>query len=250
MATEYCTLCTQNIAQEHVCCAIADPKHQQGVAAKKQWLKTQMPLGHVFCKLPVNGKVFIEYAPLETAWVPIEGDNYLYIHCLWVSGSYKEKGHGAALLQQCLEDARRQGRSGVCAIAPRKKKPFHSDGKFLQKYGFVTVDTLGDGYDLMALSLDGTKPRYTDAARRMAIDAQELTLYYSPQCPYSADCRRQIETYCRSQGIPFTCIQVDTLPKAKAVPGVFNNWALFYRGQFVSTHLMNETYLKKLLAST
>ena len=49
------------------------------------------PRGHVFRKLNAKGVVFIEYAPLETAWVPVIGDNYYYIYCLWVAGPYKGK---------------------------------------------------------------------------------------------------------------------------------------------------------------
>jgi hypothetical protein len=40
---------------------------------------------------------------------------------------------------------------------------------------------------------------------------------------------------------------VDTLEKAKSVPCVFNNWAVFYGGKFETVHLLNEGYLKKLL---
>ena len=36
---------------------------------------------------------FIEYIPAENAWVPINADGYMYIDCLWVSGSFKGKGY-------------------------------------------------------------------------------------------------------------------------------------------------------------
>ena len=48
----------------------------------------------MFRKLNARGKIFIEYEPLETAWVPIIGKNYEYIYCLWVAGSFKGKGIG------------------------------------------------------------------------------------------------------------------------------------------------------------
>ena len=69
--------------------------------------------GHVFRKLNERGTVFIEYAPLEKAWVPIVGDNYFYIYCLWVMGSYKGKGYGKSLMDYCLADATAKGKSGV-----------------------------------------------------------------------------------------------------------------------------------------
>ncbi len=58
----------ENREEEHVCCAIADKNHQCGVDTKKEWLKDRIPEGHIFRKLNERGKVFIEYAPLETAW--------------------------------------------------------------------------------------------------------------------------------------------------------------------------------------
>ena len=42
-------------------------------------------------------------------------------------------------------------------------------------------------------------------------------------------------------------IEVDTLEKAKQLPCIFNNWAVFYNGKFETVHLLNEGLLKKLL---
>ena len=39
MGMEFINLTAENLDSEHVCCAIADKKHQNGVAAKKAWLK-------------------------------------------------------------------------------------------------------------------------------------------------------------------------------------------------------------------
>lgn len=104
----FVNLTIENLKEEHICCAIADKKHQCGVEMKKEWLKDRITQGHVFRKLNERGKVFIEYAPLETAWVPVLGDNYMYIYCLWVSGSFKKKGYGKSLLEYCINDAKKQ----------------------------------------------------------------------------------------------------------------------------------------------
>lgn len=76
---EYINLTLENIESEHICCAIGDPKHQTGVSNKKEWIKNKLKDGHVFRKLNARGKIFIEYEPIETAWVPINGKNYEYI---------------------------------------------------------------------------------------------------------------------------------------------------------------------------
>ena len=68
---EFITLTNENLEQEHICCAIGDKKHQAGVESKKEWIKSKLHDGHVFRKLDARGKIFIEYEPIETAWVPI-----------------------------------------------------------------------------------------------------------------------------------------------------------------------------------
>jgi ribosomal protein S18 acetylase RimI-like enzyme len=243
----FITITTDNLNQEHLCCAIADKKHQCGVDIKKKWLKDRIAEGHVFRKLDEKVKVFIEYAPLETAWTPVVGDNYIFIYCLWVSGSFKGKGYGKELLEYCMNDARKQNKSGICVISSTKKKPFLTDKKFMLKYGFETVDTIGDEYELLALSFDGTKPHFADKAKKQSIESKNLTVYYGLQCPYIPNCIEQIEAYCKSNGVTLNLVRVDTLEKAKSMPCVFNNWAVFYDGKFETVHLLNEGYLKKML---
>ncbi len=240
MNTDFINLSQDNLATEHLCCAISDKKHQRGVDTKR------LPEGHTFRKLNQKGKVFIEYAPLESAWVPVAGENYLFIYCLWVSGSFKGKGYGSDLLGYCIDDAKRQGKSGVCVLSASKKKPFLSEKKFVQRYGFEVADTIGE-YELLALSFDGSKPRFADNARRQAIDNEALTIYYGLQCPYIPNCIKEVEAFCAAKDIPLELTKVDTLEKAKSVPCVFNNWAVFYGGKLATLHLLNEGYLKKLL---
>lgn len=247
MSDNFINLTIENLDNEHLCCAIADKKHQLGVECKKDWLKDRIKEGHVFRKLDAKGKVFIEYAPIENAWIPVIGDNYIYIYCLWVSGNFKGKGYGSDLLNHAIENAKKDKKSGVCIISSKKKTPFLSDKKFMLKYGFEVVDTIGDEYELLAISFDGTKPKFTDNAKKQSIDSKKLTIYYGLQCPYIPNCIEQIENYCKNNNIELDLIKVNTLEKAKNMPCVFNNWAVFNNGKFETLHLLNEGYLKKML---
>ena len=123
MEPGFIDLTAENIADQHLCCIIRSKKPHPGVEAKRRWLVDRLPEGHVFRKLDVKEKVFIEYAPLETAWVPVEGDNYLYLYCLWVAGAYKGKGYGRALMEHCLADARDRGKSGICMLGAENRRP-------------------------------------------------------------------------------------------------------------------------------
>lgn len=230
-----------------MCYIIRSKKLHPGVEAKRAWLRERLNEGHVFRKLDIKGVVFIEYAPLETAWVPVKGDNFFYIYCLWVNGVFKGKGYGRQLMKYCLVDARAKGKSGVCMLGAEKQKAWLSDQAFAEKYGFETVDTTPDGYRLLALSFDGTKPRFAENAKRLEIEHQELIIYYSSQCPYIHQSVELVRKTCEELETPCNLISVDTLEKTKTLPRVFNNWAVFYRGKFVTVNLLDATALKRLL---
>ena len=181
---EFINLDLKNIDEEHICCAIGDPKHQEGVDRKKEWIKSKLKDGHVFRKLNARGKIFIEYEPIETAWAPVIGRNYEYIYCLWVAGSFKGKGIARELLEYAINDAKGKKKSGLCTLVSTKKKPFLGEKKFFEHFGFKVVDTIND-YELLALQFDDKEtPKFSDSARSMKIDSQDFTIYYSNECPY------------------------------------------------------------------
>ena len=245
---EFITLNPDNVMSEHLCCAISDKKHQTGVNDKRNWLSERVKEGHVFRKLDAQGKVFIEYAPLEKAWVPVTGDNYLYIYCLWVAGSYKGKGYGKLLMEYCLADAREKGKSGVCMLGAEKQKAWLADQSFAKKFGFEAVDAASHGYELLALSFDGTTPRFAPNAKKGRIESRELTIYYDMQCPFVYQNIEIIKRYCGENDVPVSLIRVDTLQKAKELPCVFNNWGVFYKGNFETVNLLLDVAnLKRIL---
>lgn len=230
-----------------MCCIIRKKPHP-GVEAKRQWLSQRLAEGHVFRKLNAKATVFIEYAPLETAWVPIVGDNYFYIYCLWTLGDYRGGGYGRALMEYCIADAREKGKSGICMLGAKKQKSWLSDQSFAKKFGFEAVDSTDYGYELLALSFDGSKPRFAPSARAAKIENRELTVYYDMQCPYVVKNLEIIEEYCRENGVALSLIEVDSLQKAKTLPCVFNNWAVFYKGSFQTVNLMPDVEtLKRIL---
>ncbi len=247
MNEEFVNLTAGNIADEHLCCIIRTKKPHPGVEAKRQWLAERLQEGHTFRKLNVKGTVFIEYAPLETAWVPITGENYYYIYCLWVLGEYRGKGYAKSLMEYCIADAKASGKSGICMLGAKKQKAWLSDQAFAKKYGFEVVDTTENGYELLALSFDGTTPSFTANTKIGEIENKELTLYYDMQCPYIYQTVAALRDYCEAQNVPASFIQINTLKKAKELPCVFNNWALFYKGKLVTVNLLDVAQLKKIL---
>ena len=133
MDANFINLTEENLASEHLCCIIRSKKPHSGVEAKREWLAERLKEGHVFRKLDAKATAFIEYAPLENAWVPIEGENYLYVYCLWTLGETRGKGYGRALMEYCLDDARAKGRSGVCMLGAKSARG--RDGQRLRAAG-------------------------------------------------------------------------------------------------------------------
>ena len=247
MCNDFINLTTESLADEHICCIIRSKKPHEGIDAKKQWLSDRLKEGHVFRKLNAKATVFIEYAPLETAWVPITGANYYYIYCLWVSGNPKGEGYGKSLMEYCLADAKEKGKSGVCMLGAKKQKSWLSDQSFAKKFGFEVVDTTVNGYELLALSFDGAMPKFAQNVKSQEIESQELTIYYDMQCPFVCRNVEMVKQYCDANDVPVSFIQVDTLKKAKELPCVFNNWSVFYKGKFETVNLLDVSYLKRIL---
>ena len=247
MSMDLINLTPENLAGEHVCCIIRSQKLHPGIEAKKKWLAARLKEGHVFRKLNAKATVFIEYAPLETAWVPILGDNYLYVYCLWVSGDAKGHGYGKALMADCIADAKARGKSGVCMLGAQKQKSWLSDQAFAKAFGFEVVDTEDNGYELLALSFDGTKPQFAPGVKAPMPKSDLLTIYYDMQCPFICQNIEKLQAFCETEHIPASFILVDTLEKAKALPCAFNNYAVLYQGRFETVNLVDAAYVQRVL---
>ena len=244
---EYINLNENNIEDEHLCCAIGDPKHQEGVDKKKEWIKNKLKDGHVFRKLNARGKIFIEYEPIETAWVPIIGKDYDYIYCLWVAGSFKGKGIAKELLEYAIEDAKKGKKNGICTVVSKKKKPFLGEKKFFEHFGFKVIDSIED-YELLALSFnEKEKPKFNETVKKMEIENQDFTIYYNNECPYVEYEIKELNEYAKKHNIKINFIKVDSLQKAKNLPCFLNNWANFYKGKFISNTILNANSFEKLI---
>lgn len=242
---ELLTLTPENLPHEHLCCIIRTKKPHPGVETKRAWLAERLREGHVFRKLDVKGCAFIEYAPLETAWVPVLGKDYLYIYCLWVQGAPRGHGWGRRLLEGCIADAQAQGRSGVCMLGAKKQKAWLTDQSFARKFGFETVDTAGK-YELLALRLDDVPPpRFAPGAKVQTVERRGLTVFYGDQCPYIPQRVEKLRAYCAQEGIEAHFLHVETLAQAKSLPCVYNGWAVFWDGRFVTVNQIDPAALEK-----
>jgi len=247
---DFITLTKENIEKEHICCAFSDKKSVEGYEKKKQWLKDQIDGGYVFTKLNERAKVFIEYAPSEIAYLPIEANNYMVINCFWVSGKYKDHGYGKELLQKCIEDSKEKGKDGIAVLCSDKKRPFMSDKKFFLNNGFEKGHSAEPYFELLYLKLkdNALAPQFKQTAQNGTCeDNGGFKVYYSNQCPYMNYYINLQSEVAKELGQIYEEVLIDSKEKASNNPVPFTIYGLFYKGKFITQELTAEKKFRKII---
>ena len=245
---EFIRVTKENLAEEHICCAISNNNDVQ-VASKKTWLAERFDEGLVFLKSAERGKCFIEYLPAENAWNPLEAAGWTYIDCLWVSGSLKCHGYSNDLLAVCIRDSQEKGRKGLCILSSEKKKPFLADPKYLAHKGFAVCDEADNGVQLWCLPFkkDAAPPRFRECARHPRVEEPGFVLYYTSQCPFNAKYVPVVAATAKEQGVPFKAIHLQSREAAQNAPTPVTTYALFRDGVYLTNEQMNDKRFLKLL---
>ncbi|MGN0493778.1 MAG: GNAT family N-acetyltransferase [Acutalibacteraceae bacterium] len=245
---EYVRVTKENLEKEHICCAISNNKDIQ-VSSKKSWLRERFDDGLVFLKSTERGKCFIEYIPAENAWVPIRADGYMYINCLWVSGSFKGKGYSTDLLDSCIADSKQKGKKGLCVLSSAKKKPFLSDPEFLLHKGFAVCDESDNGIQLLYLPFEGgnEKPAFKDCAKHPHINERGYVLYYTNQCPFTAKYAPIIENTAKENNVPFRSVHIESKSAAQNAPTPVTTYALFCDGDYLTNEILSDKKFLKMI---
>lgn len=234
-------LSKENIEKEHICCAISDKKCADGYQSKKDWLKKAFEEGYVFRRLNERAKVFIEYGPAEKAWLPIIANDYININCFWVSGKYKKNGYGKALLQSAIDDAKKQGKSGLVTVVGTKKYHFMSDTKWLIKQGFETIENIQSGFSLLALKFKHktNNPSFKDIVKAGECpDKHGIVVYYSNRCPFTEyHINESLKETATKRNLPLKVIKINTMEEAQNCPSPATIFSLFLNGKFVTTDI-------------
>ena len=228
-----------NIDSEHICCAFSDKKCTEGYQMKKNWLKAEFKKGYVFRRLDARAKVFIEYGPAETAWVPVDAPGYLMMNCFWVSGQYKGKGHAKALLQSALDDAAKQGKHGLVTVVGTQKFLFMNDTKWLLRQGFKDVERTTDGFSLLVRKLhdDAPDPAFKDVFKTTQPTLPNgLTVFYSNRCPFTEYyVRKELSKTAANRDLALEIIHLTSMEQAQSAPSPATIFSLFLDGRFITT---------------
>lgn len=245
---EYIQVTDENIEKEHICCAISNNKDIQ-VCSKKSWLLQRFSEGLVFYKSVERGKCFIEYIPAENAWIPIDAKGYMYIDCLWVSGSLKGHGYANDLLDFAQSDAKAKGKIGMCILSSAKKRGFLADPKFLKKKGFSVCDESDSGIQLWYLPFEkeAEKPQFKACAKNPHTDMDGYVLYYTNQCPFTAKYVPVIENIAKEHGLTFHAVHLESKEDAQNAPTPTTTYSLFYNGRYLTNEILSDKKFLKII---
>ncbi len=161
---------------------------QEGLRRKIEWLKDRFPEGMKIKTLYSHRdgtQGMIEYIPGEYSWRPVEAREYMFIHCIFVGfkRAYKGKGYGSLLVDEVIEDARKQNMRGV-AIVTRKGGWMAGKELFVKK-GFEVVDKAPPDFELLVKKFDENAPTPKfkgDWEKKLSQYGKGLTIFRSDQC--------------------------------------------------------------------
>ncbi len=240
-------------------CYMSKPK-TPGYRQKRDWLTARFAEGLRIKMLHETGGRtvgFIEYLPGEYAWRAVNAAGYLVIHCLWVVGQGKGKGHGTRLLQACLADARGQGKEGVVMVA--SDRVWLAGKELFLRNGFVQVDQAPPSFQLLVHrfgdpdSAGGTfrapEPSFpTDWEARQARYGEGLTVIRTPQCPYIENATAELLQFAAERGIPARAVELTTAQEVQAQsPSPYGTFGIVRDGRLFSYHYLCRNELEKLL---
>lgn len=249
-AVEIVDVTEGNVQSAGFFCAMSKPD-SKGYQDKLEWLKARFREGLKIKLIVRGGRGFIEYVPGEFAWRAIDAPRFMVIHCLWVVGRAKGRGSGAALLNECVRDARSQGMDGVAAVTARHKVGLVDTGFFLHQ-GFRVVESAPPGLDLVALKFGrGPDPKFAGGwDEKLGALGRGLTVFSSPQCPYAREGAERVVSLARSMNIPARAVRLTRLDELrKRAPSAYGSFDVACDGQVVANlyHLMTAQRLRKLL---
>ncbi|NRB59288.1 MAG: GNAT family N-acetyltransferase [Winogradskyella sp.] len=189
---------------------------------------------------------FIEYVPAKFAWRPIEGDNYMFIHCIYIySKKERQKGYGALLLKDAENEAKANGLDGLCVMT--------SDGGWLankslfEKNDFHQIETK-DRFQLLAKTWNtaALPPKLIDWHAEQK-KYKGWHLLYSDQCPWNEKSAEAILNLAMDVGLDMTLTKITSVKEAKAAPSGFGVFNLLRDGRLIVDHYISNTRFKNIL---
>ncbi|MHC4462433.1 MAG: GNAT family N-acetyltransferase [Planctomycetota bacterium] len=222
-------------------CSYKNPSNE-GYQHKFQWIKKRMSEGLKVKMLntPDDGVVgYIEYIPGERSWRPVNSENYMFIHCIYIQEKRcKGRGYGTLLIQDCVKDAKKADMNGV-AVVTRKGTWMVGKELFL-KNGFEEVEKALPDFSLLVKKFKKSAPTPSFRGgwdKKLKEFSKGLTIISSGQCPYNVKMVNDIAEIARERyGIKPKIVEYKSYKEAQNAPWPFATSGLLYDGKLVADH--------------
>jgi ribosomal protein S18 acetylase RimI-like enzyme len=223
--------------------------NNEGYQIKYEWLEKRFSEGLKIKLLYVEneGKCngFIEYVPGEYAWRAVDAPGYLFIHCIWINpNKYKNKGYGTRLIEECITDAKKDGKYGVAVVA--SEGSFMASKDIFLKNGFTSVATVKP-FDLMVKTLqEGPLPKFKDWEKQLST-YQGLHIIYSNQCPWVARSIKELDEIANDNGLDLEITELQTAQQAQDGPSIYAVFNLIYNGKLLADHYISSKRFQNII---
>jgi hypothetical protein len=245
--TSIVTLTPENYT-EYGCPCFLNPKHE-GHLKKLEWLKERFVEGLTIKHLLIEGEKkpigFIEYVPGEYAWRAVNANGYVLIQCIWINpNKYKENGYGSLLVEECINDAKKDSKYGVAVVT--SAGPHMAGKELFLKNGFEIVEK-ADRFELLVTQLKkGPLPKFTNWEQQLN-NYQGLNIIYSNQCPWVARSIPELEEIASKNNLELTITELETAKQAQNAPSIYSVFNLVYDGKLITDHYVSNTRFLNIL---
>ncbi len=238
-----------NIADYGVCGYKDVEKHLE-LRRKIEWFKEYYPKGlRIKALISKTGgyQGMLEYIPGKYAHRPVQVDDYMFIHCIFVGfkSQFKGKGYASAMLDVCIKEAKDVGMQGVAVVT--RKGPFMAKKEIFLKKGFAVVDTAKPDFELLALKFnpDAANPKFTIPPLNGYREG--LTIIRSPQCPYSVKNVEEIIETAKEMGLDVNLVDLKDAQMAQQSPCAFGTFCIINDGKIISHHPISNTRFQNII---
>ncbi len=241
-----------NIADYGVCGYKDVEKHLE-LRRKIEWYKEYYPKG-----LRIKGLIsqsggyqgMIEYIPGKYAHRPVNADGYMFIHCVFVGfkKAFKGKGYAAAMLQQCIEEAKANAMNGVAVVT--RKGSFMAKRDIFIKNGFDSLDKADPDFELLVLKFNKkTKnPSFKNITGEKY--SEGITIFRSPQCPYSVKNVDAILHTAKKMKLKAALVEMNDVAAVQNSPCAFGTFCIVNNGRVISHHPISNTRFENIIRSS